>query len=81
MTRIVEAEHRQAMLFGPSRERERLGARHVGEEARKPDKAKVFVPPRIGKAIGEAAAPDAVAKVEELRFVHAHLKNLEPCRR
>src|ERR1043165_4913701 len=61
------------MGLRPIGEGKRLGARHVGNEARKPKQRHRARSVRIGKAKGYAAL-SALAHLQELRFLLVHRK-------
>ena len=73
MRRIVEAQHGQVAGMRKFGESERLGARHVRQEARQPKQSEVGARRCVGQAISEAAAFAGRAHLEKLRFLMVHL--------
>src|SRR5581483_6042161 len=74
VARIVEAEHRKPALLRKLSHHQRLGASHVREEAREPEKSEIAVSAAAAQAIGDAPALLARADLQELRFLIVHPK-------
>src|SRR5690606_4539968 len=72
MTRIVEAQAAISFARRKVRERRRLGASHVGFEARKPDEKGLAGARRIETVSDAAGAPVTVRLYEKLRRSLVH---------